>query len=311
MGYLNMTPQGTHGGVWQASTGVAGDVSDGELYLITGDGPFDARVKNFGCSFLRIHPQITAHPDGSIARVDLTVRQYFTPFNQKYLSDIDLDLGSAGVVLIPDSRQLVGGGKEGYIYLIDRDNMGGYDASGDHFLNSFKAATNTYLINDAELQNRKPSSPAGDPPKWLKWPHIHGTQVYHRFPSGRMFLYLWAKKDYLKVFEHVGARSFILRHSTKDLGLLGVAPNQGMPGGMLSLVADPTVPDGGVLFPSMNTRGYDSTYGAGRLYAFDAMTLELLWQDGWTGPADAISDREGRRREGGWKTWPAGRAHLR
>ena len=63
---------------------------------------------------------------------------YFTPFNQLYLSDNDLDLGSSGALLLPPEagntahpNLLVAAGKEGRIYLIDRDSMGGYHSDGD------------------------------------------------------------------------------------------------------------------------------------------------------------------------------------
>jgi hypothetical protein len=61
----------------------------------------------------------------------LTVRDYFTPFNQEELNRMDIDLGTSGPVLLPDQsgphkHVLVAIGKDGFVYLIDRDRMGKY-----------------------------------------------------------------------------------------------------------------------------------------------------------------------------------------
>ena len=68
----------------------------------------------------------------------LTIADYFTPFNQEYLNQADIDLGSSGAVLLPDAagssvhrHLLVSAGKEGRIYLLDRDQMGHFNAAGD------------------------------------------------------------------------------------------------------------------------------------------------------------------------------------
>jgi len=68
----------------------------------------------------------------------LTLLDYFTPFNQRELDRNDIDLGSSTAVLLPDlagssahRHLLVSAGKEGRIYLVDRDRMGRFQASGD------------------------------------------------------------------------------------------------------------------------------------------------------------------------------------
>ena len=68
----------------------------------------------------------------------LAVVDYFTPFNQLYLDQADIDLGSSGAVLLPDlagslphQRLLVSAGKEGRIYLLDRDRMGHFNPAAD------------------------------------------------------------------------------------------------------------------------------------------------------------------------------------
>jgi hypothetical protein len=91
-GVLNLTPNGGLGGIWQGGNGPAAD-ADGNIYLITGNGSFNNANGSFSDSFLRVSP----------GGMNLTVADYFTPFNQQSLSDADLDLGSGGLVLLPDA----------------------------------------------------------------------------------------------------------------------------------------------------------------------------------------------------------------
>jgi len=128
VGVFNDTPNGTEGGIWMSGGGPAA-ASDGTIYCITGNGTFDtnASPQDFGDSFLRLTP-------GS----SLTLTDYFTPYNQDALASADEDLGSGGAVVLPDSagsashpHLVVGCGKEGKIYLLDRDNMGHFNAAGD------------------------------------------------------------------------------------------------------------------------------------------------------------------------------------
>lgn len=113
------------GGVWQASSGLAGDGQD--IYFITGNrrlevGNAPPDRMNYADSILRLHPQPTT---GS--SLSLTVQDSFTPYRKLWLDQIDLDLGSAGPILIPGTKYLLGGGKQGWLYLLDRDNMGKID----------------------------------------------------------------------------------------------------------------------------------------------------------------------------------------
>jgi hypothetical protein len=97
---------------------------------LTANGPFDTNLVNgfpgssdYGDSFLKLST------NGSLGVAD-----YFTPFDQAADAEHDTDLGSGGTVLLPDvidatgrTRHLaLGAGKDGNIYLVDRDNMGKY-----------------------------------------------------------------------------------------------------------------------------------------------------------------------------------------
>jgi len=119
---LNVTPNGEGAGIWMGNAGPAADAA-GNIYLTTGDGAFDATIQNWGDSFLRLAPEGT-------------VLDYFTPYNEATLNAGNIDLASAGVLLLPDQpgphpHLLVQAGKNATIYLVDRDDMGQHSPSGD------------------------------------------------------------------------------------------------------------------------------------------------------------------------------------
>ena len=135
----NSTPNGSDGGIWQGGGGPAADSAG--VYFATGNGTFDVNTGgvDMGDTILKM-----AGPAGG----KLSVLTYFTPFNQDVLADDDIDLGSGGVVLLPDlpagsahQHLLVECGKEGSVYLVDRDNMGGYNSTTDQVVQELAGAT--------------------------------------------------------------------------------------------------------------------------------------------------------------------------
>ena len=118
---FDTTPNKCCGTFWEAS-GAAAD-EDGNIYLQTGDGLFDANTGSidYGDSLLKF----------TYGQSGLVLDDYFTPYNQAYLLGNDLDLGSSGVLVLPDQpaplqHLAVGGGKGGTIYLVNRDDLGEY-----------------------------------------------------------------------------------------------------------------------------------------------------------------------------------------
>ncbi len=160
---FNDTPYGSEGGIWMAGGKPAVD-SQGNLYFETGNGTFDTALNaagfpnqgDYGDSFIKLTPDGSTAGHPNVNGWGLAVTDYFTPFNQAGLNNGDEDLGSGGPLLLPDSagstahpHLLVGAGKEGRIYLIDRDNMGKFDPNTDHVVEELVNAVNGALDTPA------------------------------------------------------------------------------------------------------------------------------------------------------------------
>jgi hypothetical protein len=123
----NSTPNGGLGGFWQAGAAIAAD-SRNLIYIASGNGDFNKNVggKNYGDSIIKL---------GFNNAGKLVPKDYFTPHDQKFLQDADVDLGSGGVLLLPDlpgkKMLLVQVGKEGTVYLTNRNKLGKFNPNDD------------------------------------------------------------------------------------------------------------------------------------------------------------------------------------
>lgn len=140
---LNLTPNGTEGAFWQAGDGPAAD-DDGNIYILEGNGTFDTKLNSegfpsrgdYGNSFLKI----------STTNLKLAVADYFVMSNTIEESKKDKDLGSGGVILLPDMKDssgkvwslAVGAGKDQNVYVVDRYNMGKFSPSGNNIYQELK-----------------------------------------------------------------------------------------------------------------------------------------------------------------------------
>jgi fibronectin type 3 domain-containing protein len=143
-GALNTTPNGGLGGIWQGGDGIVSD-PQGYFYFETGNGTFDTTLTSssfpvngdYADSFVKVAVDpTTSQSNQNENGWGLKVVDYFTPYDQASLSSADEDLGSGGPTILPNSvgstahpYLLVGGGKDGVVYLIDRTNMGKYSPS--------------------------------------------------------------------------------------------------------------------------------------------------------------------------------------
>ena len=137
---VNVTPNGSQGGIWMAGAGLAAD-SSGNIYFLDGNGTFDSTPGalqangDYGNAFIKL----------SIAGGALSVSDFFAAHDTVANSNADRDLGSGGALVLPDLKDAsgtihhlgVGTGKIAVasplnrIYVVNRDSMGKFNASND------------------------------------------------------------------------------------------------------------------------------------------------------------------------------------
>jgi hypothetical protein len=131
-----VTPDGKAASIWQGGAGPAAD-AEGYIYAVTANGTYDGPTggNDYGDSVLKMGWNGNA----------FGVIDFFTPYNQKSLAQFDLDLGSAGPLVLPDQpglypHEMIAGGKQGTLYLINRDNAGQFNAATDNVIQSIPQA---------------------------------------------------------------------------------------------------------------------------------------------------------------------------
>ena len=247
----NDTPNGSDGGIWMSGQAPAAD-SSGNLYLAVGNGSVDTSGgPDRGESFLKLTRNNT----------NLTVASWFTPYNWLALENGDIDLGSGGLLLIPGTTLAFAGGKEGVMYLVNRDNMGGLTSStttDDNIVQSFSVTTD----------------------------EVHGGPVWWD-TAGASYGYVWPSSVHLQqyVFNR-GAGQFTLPAFAQSST---AAPN-GQPGGVLALSANGTNGGTAILW-AVHQVGGDANQQVlpGILHAYDARNVGVeLWNSEQLSARDTV-----------------------
>src|SRR5580658_2640145 len=156
---FNTSPNGGAGGIWAGGGAPAVD-SDGNIYISTGNGVFDANKttmpdNDYGDSILKLFPVNGSTSNGE----NLNLVDWFTPDDQSYLANNDVDLGSGDAVLLPDQisgpvlHLLVGIGKQGIVYLIDRDDMGHFQPTSNQVVQNFTGSPSGFYGTPAFWRN--------------------------------------------------------------------------------------------------------------------------------------------------------------
>jgi hypothetical protein len=145
---FNDTPNGYQGGIWMSGGAPAAD-AQGNVYASSGNGAYTANLggAEYGDTLIKLS-----------TRKGLSVTDFFTPSNQKTLNDTDMDFGSGGVLLLPDQpgrhpRELVTGGKDGVLYLINRDNMGRFNAKANQVVEAIPNPDDGLFATPAYFNN--------------------------------------------------------------------------------------------------------------------------------------------------------------
>jgi outer membrane protein assembly factor BamB len=159
-GVINTSPGSNGNSIWQSGQGPAVD-GDGNIYVVTGNGDWDG-VQRFSESFLKLDPQ-------------LKMLDWFTPTNHVLLDEKDNDLNSSGATLIPGTSLVLGGGKEGVLYVLDTKQLG-------------------HLGDENAVQHFQATSS-----------HLHSL-VYWKSAKKGDLLYVWGQRDKARVYELSGGR---------------------------------------------------------------------------------------------------------
>jgi hypothetical protein len=242
------TPNGNEGGIWNTGDGLGVDAS-GNIYATTGNGTFDTvnvPATDLGSSVLKLTPSNGV----------LNLADYFTPYNQQALSDTDKDLASGGFLLLPDQpgplpHEIVAAGKEGKIYLINRDQ---FTTLNQHYCANCGA--------DPQIVQESGAGYLGS---------VFSTPVYWNST-----LYWWTPGLYLKAIPLVNGQL--------DLNNFTRTPDSyGWPGANLSISANGN--SNGILW-ALKTDAFSSG-GAAVLRAYDATNVSNRLYSSDVNPNDA------------------------
>ena len=238
----NATPNGWAGGIWMAGQGISvGD--DGNLYVVTGNGSTGADNNDMNGgrseSLIKLSPQ-------------LEVLDWYTPTNYNHLDDKDLDYGSDGALIIPNSSLTISGSKEGISYVVDYNNMG-------------KITAGNLQVKDTLEFN----------PQREGFVHVHGSPVYAEYGNNE-FVYAWAETYKIRQFTlNRGNGTFLKTFKQGNRNL-----DNGMPGAMLSVSSNQQDTATGIVWACFPTSGNaNNQVRPGSVAAYNANDVSLgeLW----------------------------------
>ena len=246
-------------GIWMSGQPPAVD-ENGNIYVSTGNGTTGSGG----------NPNDTANRASSLLKLStatgaLKVTDFFTPMDYQYLNDDDLDYGVDGVLLIPNTHLSLSGSKEGRLFLIDNNHMGGTTADNSNVLQTLNVANIT-------TSNTR---------------HLHGSPVYFKDEYSNEYIYGWAEGSLLKQFPF--NRSTML-FDTINEKIGNTALPSGMPGAMLSVSSNGSTPNTGILWANHPINGdANQAVVPGELQAFDATDVtHELWNTNWSSKRDSI-----------------------
>jgi hypothetical protein len=256
---LNTSPNDSEVGIWMSGSAPAGD-TNGNIYLESANGPLTVtsypQVNGFLTeAFLKLSPSTSN---------TLDVSSYFTPGDFATYDALDTDLGSCGVMLIPGTSLLVGSGKTGIIYLLDRDNMGGFTGTGG-----------IELVQQEFL-------PIAD-----GWHGVFGAPIWWDGPSGS-YSYVWPSNSRLIQMPFLRDTSFFDSDNI-NFGASNIYNLPSGPGGILSVSANGTNAGSGIVWGTHALSGY--SFGQTRPGILHAFNAEDVSQELWNSEMLPAKDR--------------------
>jgi hypothetical protein len=253
----NSTPQSNDvggAGIWQTGNGLVAD-ANGDIYAVTSNGNFDVNTggKDYGSAYLKL--------SGST----LSVLDYFVPYNQASMNpeEDNVDLGSGGPLLIPNTTLLVGGGKDAVLRVVDTTNMGEYSPAQNNNHQNLIGATN---------------------------PPIFGSPVYWNSPNLGPLIYMWGQDDFAKAWSYNAGTNLLSTTPAMESSVKGT--NGWNDQAALSISANGSASGTGILWASMPYSGISNPGPVpGILYALDATNLNtMLWSSQLDAGRDAVGN---------------------
>lgn len=241
----NDTPDGYNGGIWMSGTGPAAD-SSGNIFFSIGNGSVG---KNNNPSDLtnRSESVVRLYPDGSLQ----PVKDFFTPNNYPDLEAADLDLGTSGVMIIPNAHRTVTGCKDGNLYLLDQGNLGGYNATVNQSVQIIN------LGNNANMH----------------------AQFSYFGGSANEFAYFWPENTALKAIPFNRTTG---KFDVQNIITSSISGPVGRTGAMLSVSSNGNIDSTGILWASAPVNCDGENYNCpGILRAIDVSDVtKELWNSG-------------------------------
>ncbi len=272
---INLTPNGSEGSIWMAGFGMAADASN-NLYFLDANGTLDTSFTATG---------LPAHADYGNAMLKLStgnglaVSDYFEPFNSDAESENDVDLGSGGAMLLPDEtdangalHQLVlGTGKDGNIYVADRNNMGKFNAGGTN--------NNLYQELDGALPNGAWSGPA----YWNNTVYYAGVNdVLRAFPIASARLASAPSSTSAAVFAYPGTTPSVSSNGTQNAIVWAVESATNVPAVLHAYDATNLAHE---LYNSTEAANGRDSFGVGNKFITPAVTNGMVFLGTPTGIA--------------------------
>lgn len=301
------TAKGFGGGIWQGAGGMVAD-SAGFIYAMTGNGTFDGEV-DFAESFIKL--QYKAPARGRAAQ--LSIVDWWTPFSDAMRTAgmppdpagtptqtnyraatggmggnpwSDMDLGSAGPVVIEEFGAVLGAGKDGIAYVLHQNNMG--KTKPADLTNP--AGNYGKLMAPAIFFTYYPPNLSPDPQNIQtlnlyyanQTHHLHGSPVSWNSPDRGPLVYCWGENGNLRAWSIKADGTLTYLACSAEWASADVpddpvgGPKGGMPGGMLSLSANGTVRHTGVVWATIPYLDANMELSPGRLLAYDATEFEAF-----------------------------------
>jgi len=238
----NSTPEGYNGGIWMSGGAPSADDA-GNIYIAVGNGSVGSNG-NYADITNRSESALKLTPNGT----SFTISSFFSPNNIPELEAGDLDFGVTQIMLIPSTNRAITGVKDGNLYLLNRDTMGGYNEATNNVLQDINLGVNA---------------------------HLRSSLTYYKGEQ-KEWVYSWSENALLKAFPYSRTYAQFDLANTTSSGLQGPTGNNGA---LLSISSNGSADSTAILWATHAANGdANQSVRPGILRAIDATDVtKELW----------------------------------